>query len=205
MNEWCSFIDKIIYINLDRRTDRLQHIQQEFKRLNIPDEKIIRFAGINHEYPNSGCNLSHAAALKYAYDNNLNNVLILEDDFKFIDDLNLINTSIKYFFNKIKEWDVLLFTDSNIQSKDYDSVLNKCIKSTNASAYLVNRNIMLYLSQLIEDAAIPLANTHAHWLYQNDVVWQSFMQTGKWYSFKIRLGNQMDGYSDLSNAYKIHN
>ena len=49
-------IDKIIYINLDRRKDRRQEIEQEFIRMNIPEEKVLRFSAINNTYSmGSGC------------------------------------------------------------------------------------------------------------------------------------------------------
>lgn len=40
-------IDKIYLINLDERTDRLEHFKEQCKIHNIPDEKIERFSAIN--------------------------------------------------------------------------------------------------------------------------------------------------------------
>lgn len=79
-------IDKIIYINLDSRTDRKKEIENEFTRLHIPEHKVLRLSAIAHSYPPAGCSLSHASILHYAHQQNLKNVLILEDDFNFIDD-----------------------------------------------------------------------------------------------------------------------
>ena len=81
--DW-SDVDKIIYINLDRRQDRNVKIEEQLARAKIPANKVIRFSAICHEYPNSGCNLSHSAVLKMAYDSDCQNVLILEDDIKYV-------------------------------------------------------------------------------------------------------------------------
>ena len=60
-------IDKIIYINLDRRLDRKQEIAQEFDKMNISKEKIIRFSAINNKSrPGVGCTESHLEVLKLA-------------------------------------------------------------------------------------------------------------------------------------------
>ena len=78
-------IDKIIYINLDSREDRKHEILEEFKRLQIPEDKIIRFTAIRHETEGAiGCSQSHIAVLKMAIENNWKNYMVLEDDFNFI-------------------------------------------------------------------------------------------------------------------------
>ena len=40
-------IDKCFFINLDERTDRLEHFLNECKIHNIPDNKIERYSAIN--------------------------------------------------------------------------------------------------------------------------------------------------------------
>jgi GR25 family glycosyltransferase involved in LPS biosynthesis len=57
-------IDKFIYINLKRRTDRNEHILKELKRYNIPQEKIERFEAVEHEKGMLGCAMSHLEVMK---------------------------------------------------------------------------------------------------------------------------------------------
>lgn len=196
-------ISKIIYINLDKRTDRKELIENDFKKLNISSEKIIRFSAIEHSYPPVGCASSHAAVLKLAHSLNLENVLIFEDDFTFIDDLNRVESDLKKFFNNIKDWDALLFTTSyeKEQINDYLSISKH---TGNASGYLVNKHLFLPLSNLIEEAAKKLEETRMDWLYVNDVVWNQFIKGGKWYCFNTRLGYQRAGFSDLSGCMRDH-
>lgn len=100
---------KILYINLDRRPDRRQNIETELSRLGL---KATRIAGVDARNFNQneidywmskknfntmsrnpdrvlgrvGCFLGHLKAIKYAIDNRLEPLLILEDDVKFLVD-----------------------------------------------------------------------------------------------------------------------
>ena len=84
--------DAIAYINLKHRKDRKNHILKELKRLKVDKKKLhrveARFTPFNGHL---GCALSHIDALDFAIKKNLNNILILEDDCFFIDDVNFIN------------------------------------------------------------------------------------------------------------------
>jgi GR25 family glycosyltransferase involved in LPS biosynthesis len=93
----------ILYLNLDRSTDRNSFIQSQIEFYKL--ENIIRIPGIdgkqiktipngiidgieykNYSGTNSnelGCLLSHIKAIKYAYDNNYTECLIIEDDCYF--------------------------------------------------------------------------------------------------------------------------
>ena len=73
-------ISLALYINLENRLDRKEHIEKELEILDIPYE---RFNAIKiPEFGALGCSLSHIECLKYAINNNLDNILILEDDFQ---------------------------------------------------------------------------------------------------------------------------
>ena len=75
-------IEKIFFINLDKRTDRREEIENELKKMELTAE---RYSAIST--PESGivgCGYSHLNVLKMAREQNVKNVLILEDDFEFI-------------------------------------------------------------------------------------------------------------------------
>lgn len=195
-------IDKIIYINMDSRLDRRKEIEEQFARAGIPNEKIIRFSGMRHPTsPNAGCNMSHAAALKLAYDLNLQNVLICEDDFDFVEDIEFVKNSLSRFFNEMSgaPWNAVLLAFGKQESGDFSELLARCLKAQNAAGYLVNRSHMLELSNTIQEAVEPMAATGMHWIYQNDIVWQKCMAKGNWFHFKKRLGFQRVGFSNLAN------
>ena len=78
-----DYFDEIFCINLDERTDRWEHAQGEFTKAGILD-RVNRFSAIKHSNGSLGCTLSIVEILKHAKKNNLKNVLIFEDDVKFI-------------------------------------------------------------------------------------------------------------------------
>ena len=90
-------IDKIIYINLKKRTDRRQQIEEDLTALQL---KYERFDAI--ETPGFGllgCGLSHLSVLKLAKERAYKNVLILEDDFMFLVSKDTLEDQLNQFFN----------------------------------------------------------------------------------------------------------
>lgn len=82
---WC--------INLDRRPDRWEAVQQQFARIGLAD-KVKRFPAIDGQKleripglspGNHGLALSHCAIIKRARDEKLDMVFIYEDDVVFVD------------------------------------------------------------------------------------------------------------------------
>ena len=198
-------IDKIIYINMDARADRRTALLQEFNRVGFTEDKIIRFPASSYNgCPNSGCLLSHANVLEMAYDMDLQNVLVLEDDFVFIDDVKKIHSDIKAFFELNLLWDVVMLTTcAAIISEPTNQLISRVSSSGNGAGYLVNRSMMLELSTLFKSNVENLFSTKQHWVYQNDILWKTIMPSSQWYMFNQYLGYQKEGYSDLSQDRKI--
>lgn len=85
MDNAFDFFSKIFCINLDERTDRWELAQEEFKKIGILD-KVERFSAIKDNDGRIGVIKSNLAIVKYAKENNLDNVLVFEDDVEFIVD-----------------------------------------------------------------------------------------------------------------------
>lgn len=190
---------------MDTRADRKSALLQEFKRVGFPEDKIIRFPAASYNgCPNSGCLLSHANVLEMAYDMDLQNVLILEDDFIFIDDVIKIHADINAFFEMNISWDVVMLTTcAAVVSENTNQLISKISSSGNGAGYLVNRSMMLELSTLFKSNVENLYTTKQHWVYQNDILWKTIMPSSQWYMFNHYLGYQKEGYSDLSQDQKI--
>ncbi len=90
------FFDAIYCINLDFKTERWQEMQKRFQQLHI-EKRVRRFSAVETiENPHIGCVLSHRQIVEKAKLQGLNNVLVLEDDAIFLDDINLhLQRSIK--------------------------------------------------------------------------------------------------------------
>ena len=190
---------------MDARADRRSALLKEFDRVGFPNDKIIRFPASSYNgCPNSGCLLSHANVLEMAYDMDLQNVLILEDDFVFIDDIQKIHADIKAFFELNISWDVVMLTTcAAVVSEPTNQLISRISSSGNGAGYLVNRSMMLELSTLFKSNVENLYSTKQHWVYQNDILWKTIMPSSQWYMFNHYLGYQKEGYSDLSQDRKI--
>ena len=51
-----ELLDHTFFINLDHRTDRLEHVTKEFEKMGINAERI---SGIQPKSPAIGCTMSH--------------------------------------------------------------------------------------------------------------------------------------------------
>ena len=196
-------IDKIIYINLDHRTDRRAEFEAECSRIGIPAEKIIRFPAIKTDpsIAGVGCSRSHAAALELAHTLGLKNALICEDDCNFHADPSIFHDRLTRFFKEDLSWDAIQLAHMTYESTSYNDYLSLAKRASNAACYLVNAHMFQPLSKSIADGAEPLQRTGHHWLYVNDVVWCTYMPAGRWYLFTEKLAHQRPSYSDLSHTY----
>lgn len=78
-----DYFEDIFCINLDYRTDRWKHAQSEFKKVGILD-RVKRFSALEEEDGRLGIIRSNLAIVKQAKLKGLKNVLIFEDDVKFL-------------------------------------------------------------------------------------------------------------------------
>jgi len=199
-----SFIDKIIYINLDKRTDRRSEIENELNNFNLNYERL---SAIEHNNGAIGCLLSHIDALKLAKKQNCKNVLILEDDFEFLISKDEFNKKLNEFINLNIDYDVLFFSYSLVDSEvlDFTSLIGKVKCSITSSGYLVNHK---YFDVLIDtfNYAVPLfKKTGQHWNYAIDTVWKELQIIDNWYYFINRIGRQRKSYSDICKRVVEHN
>jgi glycosyl transferase family 25 len=74
-----EFIEKVVYINLDHRTDRRTQIESELIKY-FPHDKIIRLSAFKHQHGGVGCTQSHIRVLEIAIEQGWKNYLVVEDD-----------------------------------------------------------------------------------------------------------------------------
>ena len=107
-------IDVIYFINLDRRTDRLQQIMGEFIKMEIPIEKIIRITAIDEKIGILGCTKSHCVAIDHFVKSGKQLCLILEDDFEFTETKEKVNEVLGNIFSTKTTIDCLLLGGQTI-------------------------------------------------------------------------------------------
>ncbi len=195
------YIDKIFYINLDKRMDRRCEIELELDRMGLQAE---RYSAIHTPHSGIvGCGYSHLNVLKKAREEGVNNVLILEDDFEFLVDRKEFDQELSRFFESGIEYDVLMISYIIQKGEPVPefSFIQKVIDGQTASGYIVNRHYLDKLIALYEWAIPLLEQTNEHWRYANDLVWKQYQPTDHWYYTTRKLGRQRSGYSDNKMCY----
>ena len=120
---------EIIYINLDRRTDRRESIEKVLEGFSYR-----RLSASLHKYPFVGCVLSHIRALQLAIAENWESVLIMEDDMQwnnFDKNFSLLTELMKNSFDVIVLGGILV---------SHNPETHKLYKCNSTGAYVVNRN-----------------------------------------------------------------
>jgi glycosyl transferase family 25 len=198
-----NFIDKIYYINLDKRTDRKELLEKEFDKMQIPKDKIERFAAINNTIAGIiGCNQSHLEILNLALLNNYENVLILEDDFEFLISREKFYNLLNKFFEKYKDdYEICYLQYNLINFEEKDELIGLAKKSYTSAGYLINKRIIKDFRDKLEIDTKKLIETGEHWNYAIDVSWHTFQYNRNVYYFKERVGKQRASYSDLGKEY----
>lgn len=192
-----ELIDKIVYINLEARGDRKAEFEAQMARARIAHYE--RFTAIASENGAIGCCLSHCQVLEQNL--GAKNLLVFEDDFNFIDDLDLVREQLDLFFtSKGSEWDVCMLS-ANVLDADSEGEFLRINDAMTASGYIVNGAYIKTLYDTIREGAKKLADTSRHWEYMNDVYWNKLQRADRWYTFVVRLGYQRPSFSNLSDTF----
>ena len=194
-------IDKIIYINLEKRKDRKEEIENELNKFNLSYERYNAIVNTNAGIV--GCGYSHLNVLKIAKERNYKNILILEDDFMFLVSKEEFEDKLNKFFDRFREFDVCMLSYNIIQDEIVPETneIKRVIDAQTASGYIVNNHYYDKLIELYEKYIPILEQTGIHWLYANDQIWKQLQKQDKWYYFTTRIGKQRPSYSDNSKCF----
>lgn len=198
-----EYLPHILYINLDTRGDRLEDIKNELVQMDISGERVSAVYTAPHGY--IGCALSHIKALKLARDRGWDNVLILEDDFKFIVDKEQFKSNIYQFFTKNIEYDVLLLSYNIKHTERVDDLISRTYDTQTTSGYIVNKRFYDKLISNFEEAYDLLIKTHDSTKFAIDIHWKKLQPHSVWYYFNHRIGIQRPNYSDIEEKFVAYN
>ena len=186
-----------LFINLESRRDRLEHVQQEFKKMNIEAERIN---AIRMTEGAIGCTLSHIRCLEIAKKRKYPHVFIAEDDITFLQP-DLLSENLKKFEEntELPCWDVLIIGGNNCPP--YTKINDYCIRAFNnqtTTGYIVKSH---YYDTLItnfkESAEKLMRNPHNKREYALDMYWKRLQQTGIWLMIVPATVTQYQDYSDI--------
>jgi GR25 family glycosyltransferase involved in LPS biosynthesis len=194
--------DQILFLNLDNRPDRLEAINKQLKCQMIQMNKVHRIPA--HYTPGNGhlgCAKSHLDAIKYANEKGFENVIVLEDDFKFSTKKEQTHKLFDDLFRLVKnnEWDVIMLT--HLYGKTINSKYPFIKKITDAQAgsgYMVNKSYYPIMISIFEKCVRNMSKDSSRTSGVNweqwalDQVWKENQKEDRWFVFDPLIGQQDD-------------
>lgn len=187
---------RTLYINLDHRTDRLEHVSAELQKVGINGAE--RFPAIKMKAGNVGCTLSHIKCLELAKERGWEHVFICEDDITFTSPA-VFRSSLEKFLNSGISWNVLVIGGNNCPP--YEPVSDFCARVYNiqtTTGYIVKKEYYdILLSNYKEGLALLLREPEKKKQYSIDIYWKMLQQTGRWYVLLPLTVVQYYDFSDI--------
>jgi len=189
-----DFIDRVVYINLEHRTDRRISIETELAKY-FPPWKISRFDAIRNGKGYIGCTMSHIGVVELAISRGWKNCLIVEDDAvwsNFENGYLLLEKLVK------NPYDVITF-GTTFTTYDRDTYRLKSGQTT--TAYLINSQYYHTYLDNVKEGLSKLLETDIVKQYALDVYWKILQAKDNWYCIMPGLMTQKDGYSDIEKRH----
>ena len=184
-----EFIEKVVYINLEHRTDRRAQIEHVLS--NIPQEKIVRFNAIKHNHGGIGASMSHKAVMELAIEHKWKNVLVLEDDSVWSSNSD---NSYELLLNLIKNpYDVIMLGATHAKYTPNFKVLS----AQSGNAYLVQEHYYPVLLEKFKEGLHNFLTTGNYGAFALDQYWKRLQATDNWYCVIPSLMIQRPSYSDI--------
>lgn len=193
-----------LFINLEHRKDRLEHVTKEFEKMSIQAERV------NAVRPSSGavgCTMSHIKCLELAKSRNYDHVCICEDDISFTKPELFKEQLNKFYENKNIQWDLLIIGGNNVppyqQIFDYSARVFNCQTTT---GYIVKKHMYDILIKNFKEGVQQLAkNPENKQMYAIDVYWKRLQMQYYWYMITPPTVTQYENYSDIENKNTNYN
>jgi len=179
----------VLYINLDKRKDRKEHIENELKEFkNVERIQAVDTSDTSGYF---GCVLSHIKALERAKEKDYDEVIICEDDFHWINKDKFI-----YPLPEVVEFDVCMISGKINQKEFISWNYNKVIDGRHTDCYLIKKHFYDKLIQNFQEGyeKLKIKFTHDNYI---DVYWLSLQKDNMFITPTIKIGGQLEGYSDI--------
>jgi glycosyl transferase, family 25 len=192
-----SKIIKMVYINLDNRRDRYDHMESELKRIGLHSFK--RFSAIKRNNGALGCALSHLGVLKEWDTNKYPYILVCEDDIRFeVDIRELFELINNFIFDS--SLDILCLGNVAQNKYSYNNYFKISNNIQTTSCYLVKKTMKVPLINSINTSIKLLENEIDHQIAAIDITWKSLQN-----KFNFAIPNnialiQIESFSDIRNS-----
>lgn len=190
--------------------------------MKIPATKFQRFSAIRNDRGAIGCTFSHVKILQMAIEKKWKNILIIEDDFVFIESVEKVEEGVRNLFEhvepKVPNWSVVNFSRGAmhrmraLDSENYtpyvptdpsslekaDKFIWKADAISSTSGYIVNQPFYETLLSNYKEGLVGLMKTYDKPRYALDMYWMPLQEsTPTWYIFNPSLGYQYESFSDI--------
>ena len=191
-----ELFENTLFINLDGRKDRLKHVKEQMKLMDIDAERV---SAIKTEDGAVGCTMSHIKCLETAKTRGYKQVFICEDDIVFKDP-SLYKENLKKFYkNNEINWDILIVGGNNVPP--FHRVNDYCIRILNCqttTGYIVKEHMYDVLIKNFRESATNLTkNPNNKREYALDIYWKKLQPQYYWYMLIPPTVSQYESYSDI--------
>ena len=203
-----DFIEKVIYINLEKCVNRKKLVEAELLKY-FPPEKIIRFNAIVDTVGAIGCTKSHIAVLELAISNNWENCLIVEDDLEWFPDNKIFRQAYNIFNRliKIPNFDVIVLSSYCRINNPNTFKLTKCL--TTGNYFVKNHYYETLLNNYKEGLELLIENKDApnniRMNYTIDFYWHKLQKNDNWYVVAPSLSVQRTDLSSTNGKIRVMN
>lgn len=196
------FIDKLYYLNLQHRSDRLMQIQNEFASVGWLNRSELVVAAAVPTHGAIGCVRSHLRALRrFLADPNARHALIVEDDLEFTADPR-VNITRFLTDHGHDGWDVLMLASNTMKEEPYKEYAIRALVAGTTSAYAVTRAFAPKVIQAFEEGLHQLryAEVYDPPHFAADAIWQPLQLVSRWYCLAPKVARQRPGFSDIEKT-----
>lgn len=207
-------VDCIYILTTETRLDRYFNILLELCRVSAPLHRIYKYCGGFTEYTGNKsqdkyicASQNHADVATDFLTKGHNYCLVLEDDFSFLSDPELVFTSLNTFFERNYDFHVCFLSYSKIGLVEpYDDLVSYNKQPcTTSSGYLLQKYSAPEVRDCFLEGIEMMKKGHSTCIYCCDRYWYTkFSNINKLLCFKRKLGYQYVTHSDIVNQSNIN-
>jgi hypothetical protein len=196
-------IDRIYYINLDKREDRNEHMVNMLTECGLIDISG-RISAIYNDIGYLGCCLSHIKAVEEFINSGMSTCIILEDDF-FIKESGTFISDIQKVFDNYIDYDIIQLSGNHFKLElCEENWLRRVYNSQASSGYIITKEFAPILLKNYKESCEFLKQGKERRYYSRDQYWKKLQPISKWYCFYPPIGHQMKSYSDIEKRIRFY-
>jgi GR25 family glycosyltransferase involved in LPS biosynthesis len=203
-------LDKIYIINLDKRTDRWEHVEKNVIPFLPYPEKIQRFSAVDHTHYNTssrraaGCTYSHLKIWQESIDLGYSSILVIEDDLVWIRPKEFIAELLETLCEvKANLCNLAYFNKSGLGHTSHPHLF-RCTNVQTTGCYFANVNFLSEIYNHIENSALELMKDKPRKQFAIDIAWKKFQDNPKWF-IATKCARQIADFSDIENTHVNYN